>query len=205
MRSIQPLPTTGGTETEVALARQFGRLMGPWFSAADGTRNAADALAFGMAVGDARETTIASGLEAYVNLATYLLPEYEALYRITARPTSTADRRLALLARARAGFVAAPRTIATAILSVAGTSAAVIETLWTGVTALPRNVHTIVVQVDPNVYGTPTIYTAPFFEVKAVVDRMKPAHVRAVYTGTQTNGFLCDDTNSLTDNTVLRT
>lgn len=204
MRSIQPLPTTGGTETEVALARQLGRLMGPWFGAADGSRNAADALALGMAVGDARATTIASGLEAYVNLATYLLPEYERLYQITARATSTTERRDALLARARAGFVGAPRTIETAILSVAGTSASVIETLWSEVTALPRNVHTIVVRMDPNVYGTPPVYTATFFEVKAVVDRMKPAHVRAVYTGTQTNGFLCDDTNSLTDNTVLR-
>lgn len=205
MRSPQPLPTTGGTETEVALARQFGRLMGPWFHAADGTRNAADALAFGMAIGDARSTTVASGLEAYVNLATYLLTEYETLYRITSRATSTDDRRAALLARARAGFVGAPRTIATAILSVAGTSAAVIETVWSDVTAQPRNVHTIVVAMDPNVYGTPPTYTAPFFEVKAVAERMKPAHVKAVYTGTQTDGFLTDDPNSLTDNTVLRT
>lgn len=204
MRTPQPLPTTGGSETEVTLARQIGRLLGPWFRAPDGSRNAADLLAFGMAVGDARETTTASGLEAYVSLATYLLPEYETLYRITARGTSTEDRRNALLARARAGFVGAPRTIEAAILSVAGESATVIETVWTGATARPRNVHTIAVQMDPNVYGTPPIYTAAFFEVKAVVDRMKPAHVRAVYTGTQTGGFLTDDSNSLTDNTVLR-
>ena len=33
---------------------------------------------------------------------------------------------------------------------------------------------------------------------------MKPAHIEAVYTGTQTTAFLTDDPNSLTDNTVLR-
>jgi hypothetical protein len=41
--------------------------------------------------------------------------------------------------------------------------------------------------------------------VDAVVQRMKPAHVDVVYTGTQTAGFYTDDPNSLTDNTILRT
>lgn len=204
MRFPQPLPTTGGTETEVTLARQLGRLLGPWYAAADGTRNAADLLALGMAAGDARATTLASGAEAYVNLATYLLPEYETIYRVTSRSTTTDARRAVLLARSRAGFVAAPRTIVSAIGELAGTTATILETVWSEVTAVPRNVHTIVVRMDPNVYGTPTVYTGTYFDVRAVVERMKPAHVRAVYTGTQTSGFLTDDTNSLTDNTVLR-
>lgn len=200
----QPLPTAGGTDDEILAARQVGRLLGPWLEAADGTRNAADLVAHGMAVNDARTTTTDSGEEAYVNLATSLLTEYETLYRVASRSTSTDGRRTALLARARAGFVAAPRTIEAAIRDLAGTQTDVIETLWSEVTAAPNNVHTIVVAMDPNVYGTPPVYSATFFDVFAVVERMKPAHVDAVYTGTQTTDFLTDDTNSLTDNTVLR-
>lgn len=203
-RGPQPLPTTGGKDDEVSVARQIGRLLGPWLGAEDGSRNAADLLALGMAVNDARGTTTSSGTEAYVNLATYLLPEYETIYQITARSTSTDGRRSALLARARAGFVGAPRVIEDAIRDLAGTSTDVIETLWSEVTAAPENVHTIVVAMDANVYGTPPVYSATFYDVRAVVERMKPAHVDAVYTGTQTTDFLTDDTNSLTDNTVLR-
>ena len=41
--------------------------------------------------------------------------------------------------------------------------------------------------------------------VDDVVQRMKPAHVTVTYTGTPMTGFLTDDSNSLTDNTVLAT
>lgn len=203
-RSPQPLPTTGDTEARVRLARQIGRLLGPWYSAPDGSRNAADLIAHAQEVDDTRTDLENAGLEAFINLTTYLLSEYEGVYGITAIATTTEGRRAALLARSRAGFVAHPVAIDDAIRDIAGTDTDIIETLYSEVTALPRNVHVIVIRMDPNVYGIPPIYTQTFFDVQTVVERMKPAHVQAVYTGTQTTDFLTDDTNSLTDNTVLR-
>lgn len=204
-RSPQPLPSKGTTEANLRLARQIGRLLGPWFEAPDDTRNSADLIAAADAVGDESDTTEESGLEAFVNLTTYLLTEYESIYGITAIATTTEGRRAALLARSRAAFIASPVAIDDAIRDLAGVDTDVVETGYAEVTAAPSKVHTLVIRMDASVYGTPPVYTQTFFDVRTVVERMKPAHVRVVYTGTQMTAFLCDDPNSLTDNTVLRT
>lgn len=186
------------------LARQIGKLLGAWLDAPDGSRNASDLLAFGTTIGLAGETTSAIGREAFVNLASYLVDEWETIYGIVSVSTDTETRQSELLARARAGFVGAPATIVTAIQLLAGADADVVETPWHEVTATPERVFSIIVRVDADVYGEAPDHTMTMTRIEAVVDRMKPAHVEAVYTGTQTDGFLTDDQNSLTDNTVLR-
>lgn len=205
MRQTQALPTTGATEDAIRLARQLGRLLGPWLQAEDGSRNAADLVAIASALDASTQTTTTSGEQAFVDLVTNLLAEWEALYGITTPAPTLEERRGELLARARAGFVAHPRTIVSAIKGIAGVDAEVVEALWSEVTIDPKRVHRIAVRMSAEAYGTPNDFTATYLRVKQVVDRMKPSHVAVVYTGTQTNGFLCDDPDSLTDNTILRT
>ena len=201
----QPLPTAPTLDdTERLFARQFAMLLGPWYGAADGTRNAAEVEGIGESLAESSGTNDRVGREAFVNLASSLLPEWEALYKIPAPLTTTAARRTSLLARPRAGFIAHPRTIVEAIRGIAGADATVLEPLWSEVTANPERVHVIVVRVSEEVFGTPYVNTATFLQVVDVVGRMKPAHIEAVYTGTQTDGFRTDDPNSRTDNTVLR-
>lgn len=205
LNASQPLPTdTSLKADELLVVRQLGRLVGPWLDAPQDSLNAADLITFGTAVFAESETTAESLDEAFVNTASDLLSEWIALYAIPMPPPDAASQRVALLARSRAGFIGHPRIIDTAIRDLAGVDTDVIETLWSEVTALPRNVFVIVVRMDADVYGTPPTYTPTFWQVADVVDRMKPAHVQAVFTGTQTDDFLTDDDNSLTDNTVLR-
>lgn len=205
MRQTQPLPTTGATDAKVLLARQLGRLLGPWLDAPDGSRNAADLVALGSAIGDAGDSVASAGDEAFVYLASALIEEWEALYGITTPAPTLEERRADLLARARAGFVAHPRTMVAAIRTIAGDDATVVEPLWSEVTVDPERVHVIAVRMSVDAYGTPPEHTDTYLRVGAVVQRMKPAHVDVVYTGTQTAGFYTDDPNSLTDNTILRT
>ena len=201
----QPLPALSTmTDAERLFSRQLAQLHGPWFAAPDGSRNAADVAAHGEALAELSGTNESVGAEAFVNLASALLPEWEALYKIPAPLTTTAARRASLLARTRAGFIAHPRTMVEAIRDIAGASATILEPLWSDVTADPERVHTIVVRMSADAYGTPTAHTATYLQIADVVNRMKPAHIAAVYTGTQTDDFLTDDPDSLTDNTVLR-
>lgn len=204
MRQTQPLPTTGATDAKVLLARQLGRLLGPWLEAPDGSRNAADLVALASAVGDTSDSAISAGNEAFVYLADALIEEWEAIYGITTPAPTLEERRDDLLARARAGFVAHPRTMVAAIKTIAGDDATVVEPLWHEVTVDPDRIHVIAVRMSVEAYGTPPAYTDTYLRVAAVVQRMKPAHVAVVYTGTQTDDFLTDDPNSLTDNTILR-
>jgi len=204
--SPQPLPTDPALKAdELLVVRQLGRLIGPWLDAPQDSLNAADLIAIGTALYAEVETTTESLDEAFVSTTDSLVTEWLALYAIPLPPTTLTAQRTALVARSRAGFIGHPRVIDTAIRDLAGVDTDVIETLWSEVTALPRNVYVIVVRMDADVYGTPPTYTPTFFQVADVVNRMKPAHVSAVFTGTQTTAFLTDDPNSLTDNTVLRT
>lgn len=201
----QPLPTDPTLKAdELAIVRQLGRLIGPWLDAPQDSLNAADLVTLGLAVYAEVETTTESLDEAFVDTASDLLPEWISLYAISNPPPDATDQRIALLARARAGFIGHPRIIDTAIADLAGADVEVLETLWSEVTALPRNVFVIVVRMDAGVYGTPPTYTPTFWQIVDVVGRMKPAHVSAVFTGTQTTDFLTNDAASLTDNTVLR-
>lgn len=197
------LPTTSAVVSSdgVAFARRLGTLRGPAVASPDASRNAADLLARGEALAAARATNLAALDEAFVHTATHLLTEWERIYRVPAPSSDTATRRAALVARTRARRGNHPTTIVAAILGIAGTSASVTEIGWSLVTADPKWVFNIVVRVDQNVY----LDAAQLAQVDDVVQRMKPAHAIVTYTGMPTTGFLADDGNSLTDNTVLAT
>ncbi len=72
------------------------------------------------------------------------------------------------------------------------------ETVAIESTANPPRVFVFTIRTgfDPN--NAPTI--AP---LASVVDVMKPAHTKAVFTSKQMVGFYCNDAASLTNNTVL--
>ena len=77
----QPLPTAPSlNDTERLFARQFAMLLGPWYGAADGTRNAAEVEGIGESLAESSGTNESVGREAFVNLASALLHEWEALY-----------------------------------------------------------------------------------------------------------------------------
>ena len=200
---VLPSTASQGSYDGLAWARRLGTLIGPTIESPDDSRNAADLHTWGVALRRGHDTNTAALSEAFVSTATYLLDEWEAIYRVPVPSTDTDTRRAALLARTRAGFVGHPGVIEVAIADIAGASADVTEYLWSEVTANPKWVFNIVVRVDASVYGTSPENTPELAQVDDVVQRMKPAHVRATYTGTQTTAFLCDDANSLTDDTVL--
>ena len=197
------LPTTSAVVSAdgVAFARRLGTLIGPSLRAPDSSRNAADLLARGEGLAAARATNAAALDEAFPHTATHLLTDWERIYRVPAPSSDLATRRAALAARTRARRGNHPRTIVAAIQGIAGTSASVTEPLWSVVTADPKWVFNLVVRVDVNVF----LDAALLAQVDDVVQRMKPAHVTVTYTGTPTTGFFTEDSNCLTDDTVLAT
>lgn len=195
----QPLPTTSGNAAD--LARQLLRLVGPAYPAADGTANAADALALGSAVATSRTTNTSSLDEAFPDSAAALLSEWEVMLRLPpgAGLLSTAARRLALTARWRTRFAGTPDAILRALTPLNnGQAPTMRETLARLSAASPRRVYayTVLTAVDPNDAGA----IAP---LRATVAVMQPAHTAAFFTSKATGGFFCDDGASLTDNTVL--
>lgn len=200
---VLPSAASQGSYDGLAWARRLGTLIGPAIESPDDSRNAADLHTWGVALRRGHDTNAAALSEAFVSTATYLLDEWEAIYRVPVPSTDTDTRRAALLARTRAGFVGHPDTIEVAIADIAGVSASVTEFLWSQVTTNPKWVFNIVVRVDSSVYETAPDHTPELAQVDDVVQRMKPAHVRATYTSTPTTGFLTDDASSLTDDTVL--
>ncbi len=200
---VLPSTASQGSYDGLAWARRLGTLIGPAIESPDDSRNAADLHTWGVALRRGHDTNAAALSEAFVSTTTYLLDEWEAIYQIPVPSADTDTRRSALLARTRAGFVGHPSVIEVAIADIAGASADVTEYLWSEVTANPKWVFNIVVRVDTSVYGTAPAHTPALAQVDDVVQRMKPAHVRATYTSNPTTGFLCDDAFSLTDDTVL--
>lgn len=200
---VLPSAASQGSYDGLAWARRLGTLIGPAIESPDDSRNAADLHTWGVALRRGHDTNAAALSEAFVSTATYLLDEWEAIYRVPVPSTDTDTRRAALLARTRAGFVGHPSVIEVAIADIAGVSASVTEFLWSQVTESPSWVFNIVVRVDSSVYETAPDHTPELAQVDDVVQRMKPAHVRATYTSTPTTGFLTDDATSLTDDTVL--
>lgn len=196
---IQPLPTKEGAIGD--LARQLLRLLGPAYPAADNSLNAADAINLGRGISDARDTNAASLNEAFPDTALYLLSEWETMLGlpVSSGRLTTTERRAALLARWRTRFSGSPDAIVSALTPLnSGNAPTMRETVAIESTANPPRVFVFTIRTgfDPN--NAPTI--AP---LASVVDVMKPAHTKAVFTSKQMGGFFCDDPASLTNNTVL--
>ena len=196
---IQPLPTKEGAIGD--LARMHLRLMGPAYPAADASTNAADAVALATGLSDLRDTNTASLAEAFPNTASALLSEWERMLGLTVSSgaLTTTQRQARLLARWRTRFSGSPDSIISALTPLnSDTPPTMRETVAIESTANPPRVFVFTIRTgfDPN--NAPTI--AP---LASVVDVMKPAHTKAVFTSKQMVGFYCNDAASLTNNTVL--
>jgi len=196
---IQPLPTKEGAIGDIA--RMHLRLMGPAYPAADLSTNAADAVALATALSDSRDTNVNSLAEAFPRDATALLDGWETMLglHVSSGRLTTTERRAALLARWRTRFSGSPDAIISALTPLNNDVAPTMrETAAIDSHANPPRVFafTIYTARDPN--DAPTI--AP---LASVVDVMKPAHTKAVFTSKQMVGFYCNDAASLTNNTVL--
>lgn len=195
----QSLPSA--SSDAATLARQLLRLVGPGWQAPDGSNNAADALARGATLADSRQMLLDTALESFASLATDLLSEWEALLGVAADDTlPDADRRARLAAYARSQLGGSPQAIAAAVEAIT-TACTVEETTaaeCAAALATARDVFRFAVVV-PVGFVQIASKTA---SVRAIVDRMKPAHT--TYTVANAVGFYCDGyADSYLDTTAL--
>lgn len=193
----QPLPSEASPAGDAA--RRIARLHGPVLQPADGTNIAAEFLALGQALVDAVTVALASIDEAFVDRATQLLAEWEAVHGLDVRPDlTTAQRRTRLVAAARAQRGAMPRRIERAASTVSGAL---------GTTQVLENTVATVLPVDPTLRGVfqwaLSVPAAAFADAdllaqfRALVAKMKPAHTRGDVIVNA--AFFTDDSNSLVD------
>ena len=207
---LQSLPTTSVDlrVMSVQIARTMLSLVGVGWQAPQDSLVAADALALGSSYADLREELLHVWDQAFVAYATGnngLLTEWEQVYGLPVDTTmSDASRQARLVAFARASISGTPQSIESAVAAYTGTCT-VVESIASEVWAtdplhLPatrRLVFQFAVVVPIGFASNPTKAA----QVRAIVDRMKPAHTN--YNVTNHVGFFCDDADSLTDVTVL--
>lgn len=192
----QALPT--GTTAADDLARMLARLCGPAFQAGDDSTNAADFVTLGREL-DATRTVLANCIRnAFPSETSELLLEWEGTLRVpTDKSLGDSGRRTVLLARWRARRSGSPTAIEDA-LSVLDAGADVREySAAECASTLPRCVFRFGVRV-PSYYGT-----AKIGRITALLDAMKPAHTDYSLTSRPLTGFLCDDANSVCDDTLI--
>lgn len=201
---MQDLPTE--SSTEATIARQMLRLIGPAMQAPDGSLNAADALALGAALRDARQVQLDSASQAFVDSATYMLTELETLYGVLVDETMTdADRQARLTAFVRTVIGASPQSIESAVSAYTGTAtvsetnvAAVLRSELVPTADTYRKVFRFCVVVPLAIVSSPTDYA----QTVAILARMIPAHAAASIANATmfyTDGF----SDSYTDCTAL--
>jgi len=189
------------TPTDVLrTARQLGPLLGPAYSAPDGSTNAADFMAFGAILALQRAFGIANLGEAFPDSPTDLLSEWERMLGLPDGSLIATDdaRRTALLARWRTRFAGTPNAMITALTPLNGGAPVIRESIASESRANARRVFAFTFKVIANPNDAPAI--APLL---ATVGVMKPAHTQVQFTNTQMGGFFCNSASSLTNNTVL--
>ena len=104
-RALQSLPdaSTTGRPATLAIARQMLRVIGAGWQAPQDSLTAADALAFGASLDDARLMLLDLLNQAFANTVTSMIAEWEAAYGLLPDSSLTlADRQARLLAFMRA-------------------------------------------------------------------------------------------------------
>jgi hypothetical protein len=200
----QALPTEDSTEG--ALARQLLRLIGPALQAPDGSLNAADALALGGAIRDARQVQLDSASQAFADAATYMLTELETLYGVLVDETLTdAARQARLTAFVRTIIGATPQNIVNAVSAYAG-SAEVYEVSAADALAsdpgpdAARGVFAFSVVVPTAV----VLNVTKLAQVRAIIDRMRPAHTSFdVVNGVEGDGLRTETADSFIEVTGI--
>ena len=174
----QALPSTATAAGDVA--RRLLTLKGPAIQAPDGSLNAADALALGASLEDARTMLSTARAQAFVCDATYMLDELERLYGLTVDTgATTAARQARLLAFVRANAAGTPASIEVAVATLTGacrvveyTAREVYATDPSPTAETRRGVFRFAVVV-PRAYAESAQWRTL---IAAVVNRMKPAH-----------------------------
>lgn len=207
---LQSLPTAAVDlrAMSVQIARTMLSLVGVGWQAPQDSLVAADALALGSSYANLREELLHVWDQAFVAFATSdngLLTEWEQVYGLPVDTTmSDASRQARLGAFARSSISGTPQSIEAAVSAYTGTCT-VVESIASEVwatdplhLAATRRLVFLFVVVVPIGFGTSVPKNA---QVRAIVDRMKPAHTN--YNVANQVGFFCDDPDSLTDLTVL--
>ena len=198
-RALQSLPTASATgrASTLAIARQALRVIGAGWQAPQDSLVAADALAFGASLDDARLMLIDLLNQAFPTTVTSMVAEWEAAYGLLPDSSLTlADRQMRLLTFLRSSGAGSPQSIASAVDAFTGGGTIVVETPST--TVDPRAVFRFVVVVPLAVLLNP-IKRA---RIADMIERMKPAHTLGVTANAV--GFFCDGyLDSVCDYTVL--
>ena len=198
-RALQSLPTSTltGRASTLAIARQLLRVIGAGWQAPQDSLTAADALAFGASLDDARLMLIDLLGQAFPTTVTSMVAEWEAAYGLLPDSSLTlADRQMRLLTFLRSSGAGSPQSIASAVDAFTGGGTSVVETPSTTVDV--RAVFRFVVVVPLAVLLNP-IKRARIVDM---IERMKPAHTLGVTANAV--GFYCDGyLDSGVDYTVL--
>lgn len=198
-RALQSLPdaSTTGRPATLAIARQLLRVIGAGWQAPQGSLTAADALAFGASLDDARLMLISLLGQAFPLSVTSMIAGWESAYGLLPDSSLTlAERQMRLLTFLRSTGAGSPQSIASAIDAFTGGGTSVVETPSTTVDV--RAVFRFVVVVPLAVLLNP-IKRA---RISDMIERMKPAHTRGVTANAV--GFYCDGyLDSGVDYTVL--
>ncbi len=193
---IQSLPTssTTGRASTLAIARQMLRAVGSGWQAPQGSLNAADALSLGASLDDARRVLLACLDEAYADTVTEMLDEWETVYGLpVVAGLSTAERRARLVAYVRASFAGSPQGIERALEALTQSAVSINE-------GPPNGVYVFLFAVVVSLGFVQVPEKAA--QVRAIVDRMKPAHTN--YSICNAIGFYCDGyLDSYCDTTAL--
>ena len=198
-RALQSLPdaSTTGRPATLAIARQMLRVIGAGWQAPQDSLTAADALAFGASLDDARLMLLDLLDQAFASTVTSMIAEWEAAYGLLPDSSLTlADRQMRLLTFLRSTGAGSPQSIASAVDAFTGGGTVVVETPSTTVDV--GAVFRFVVVV-PLAFIQSVSKRA---RIADMVERMKPAHSLGVTANAV--GFFCDGyLDSFVDYTVL--
>lgn len=205
----QALPTSSADlrAITVALARQMLASVGAGWQAPNGSNNAADALAIASSFADLRAELLLLWSQIFVSSATGttgLLSRWEAVLGVPVDTTlSDAGRQVRLLAIMRSAIAGTPQGIDSAVSAYTG-SCTVVEVPVTDVQQSnpplmpePRQVFFFAVVVPLGV----VVAAQKNAQVRAIVDRMKPAHTN--YSVTNAVGILAETADNLAEITAV--
>lgn len=200
MYPVAGVPSENGVAGD--FARELAMLLGTSISAQDGTVAAAMLLGLGDALSALRSTNLKSADQMFASTANDdgTLTDIEALYGVYAsRADSDTVRQLVLLSKVRAMVSGTPQSIASALRSLNGNNTVTIsENTAASVAASdPNGVYRFAALVSSTLTSSPTNLA----RARAIIEQMKPAHTSGSVTPNL--AFKCDDSNSLTDLTVL--
>jgi hypothetical protein len=197
--ALQSLPTASATgrASTLAIARQALRVIGAGWQAPQDSLVAADALAFGASLDDARLMLIDLLDQAFPISVTSMITEWEAAYGLLPDSTLTlAERQMRLLTFLRSTGAGSPQSIASAVDAFTGGGTIVVETPSTTVDV--RAVFGFVVVVPLGFVQS----VSKRARIVDMIERMKPAHSLGVTANAV--GFFCDGyLDSFVDYTVL--